>query len=83
MSAKNAHHYHACVLPKGSRYLLWVQSPNERWMLLSGGWNTAIGAARFAINAGYQLDTDRHAVLDQIERQMEIRAGEPPVVVSH
>lgn len=83
MSAKNARHYHACVLPKGSRYLLWVQSPNEQWMLLSGAWNTELGAKMFATKAGYQLDPNRHEVLNQIERQMEVRAGERPVDLSH
>jgi len=83
MSAKNARHLHACVLPKANKYLLWVQSPNEQWMLLSGYWNTAAGAADYAGNAGYVLDNNRHEVLNQIEAQLALRAGERPTITSH
>lgn len=76
-------HRHACVLPKGGRYLLWVQSPNESWMLLSGAWQTEVGARRFATNAGYKLHADKHEVLAQIERQLNLRAGERPAEISH
>jgi hypothetical protein len=89
MSSNNEHwiiHLHACVLPMtgGNRFVLWVQSPNEQWMLLSGFWHTARGAARYAEYAGYQLMTDKRMVLDQIERQSEARAtGERPAKTSN
>ncbi len=65
----------ACVLPLRARYVLWAQSPNGTWMLISGSWQACHAAIAFAEQAGYELTDARNAqdVLDEIERQHERR----------
>lgn len=73
----------AVILPHDKKLIIWVQSPNGFWMLLSGHWSVASDARRYCRAAGYIL-TDQRSALAQIEKQMEERANElnsPPVAI--
>ena len=64
-----APHLRCTVLPHGSDYVLWVQSPNGRWMLVAGIWHAQYNAVNFAVDAGYEVVKADEA-LDEIESQM-------------
>jgi hypothetical protein len=69
---------YAALLPHDKKLILWVQSPNGYWMLLSGHWRVASVARRYARAAGYQL-IEQEQALAEIERQMNERAVEEDI----
>lgn len=65
----------ACMLPHNKKLILWVQSPNGYWMLLSGHWSIASECRRYASAAGYLMVGPAEAIT-AIEAQMAERMAE-------
>lgn len=66
----------ALVLPHRAAHIVWVQSPNGRWLLVAGHWRYASIATAWAGANGYTVvpHQARSAVLAAIERQMDAQA---------
>lgn len=68
----------ALILPHRAVHIVWVQSPNGRWLLVAGHWRYVHVASGWAEANGYTIAPHqaRAAIIAAIERQMEARAEE-------
>lgn len=60
------------VLRTHGKHCIWVQSPNQKWMLLSGFWPSRKEAVKAIVRYGY-LEMAPMEALAIIEKQMQDR----------